>query len=84
MRPAFRRVPGLHVSDLALLAPASSDPRAPVADLNGVPTTTRVAHVEVAGCAMTTGTSARRDRACLRIRQTEAGQAKGHTNPVKD
>ncbi len=72
----------VRVANLAMLAPDASNPDAPIADINGVLTTTRCAHVEVTGTAMMTAASARRDRACVTIRQTRGGQAAAQTRRV--
>jgi hypothetical protein len=72
----------LHVSALRFVAPKPSQPEAPQPDLNGVLTTTRVAEVAVVDCNFLTASSPRRDRACLRIRQTTQGRAEGQTRRV--
>jgi hypothetical protein len=72
----------LHVSALGFAAPNPGGAEAPQPDLNGVLTTTRVARVEVVDCHFLTAPSPRRDRACLRIRQTARGQAEGQTQRV--
>ncbi len=65
----------LHVSALRFEAPRPGRAGAPQPDLNGVLSATRVPRVEVVDCHFLTAGSPGRDRACLRIRQTEGGRA---------
>jgi hypothetical protein len=62
------------VRDLAVEANETAGDWGPVSHLNGTLTMTDCASVEVSGCTLRCGASARAERTCLRVRITKTGQ----------